>query len=190
MRFIPLLVVLLMAGAAAAQNYESAPAVTAQRAGSGGEAHASMDVRAPPSAVWAVLSDCTHAQRFMRDLISCRILDQGDGWDVREHRVHGWLFQPVMRNVSRITLEPNRRLAFHRVEGDWTRSDGEWVLTPIDNGQGTHVEYRVNAALAGPIPAGLTQARLVSSVRSTLANLRRISESQEIAQQTAAHPQP
>lgn len=185
MRYVLFLATLLLAAPAAAQNYTAPPTVSAHRAGNGGEAVASMDVRAPPSAVWSVLSDCTHATRFMRDLISCRVLDHGDGWDVREHRVRGWIFKPVMRNVSRITLEPNRRLSFHRIEGDWTRSDGEWVLTPIDNGQGTHVEYRVNAALSGPIPAGLTQGRLISSVRNTLANLRRVAESQQSARQTA-----
>jgi hypothetical protein len=33
---------------------------------------------------------------------------------------------------SRVTLEADRRLAFHSIGGDWARSDGEWRLTPID----------------------------------------------------------
>ena len=169
-------VVLLLAAPASAQSYGSAPVVSAQRAGDGGRASASMDVRAPPSAVWSILSDCGQARRFMRDLVSCRVLDRGEGWDIREHRVRGFPLGPIMRNVSRITLEPNRRLAFHRIEGDWTRSEGEWRLTPIDGGRGTHVEYQIDAAFRGPIPAGISQARLVSSVRNTLANLRREAE--------------
>jgi uncharacterized protein YndB with AHSA1/START domain len=112
----------------------------------------------------------------MSDLISCRVLDRGEGWDVREHRVRGWPLRPVMRNVSRITLEPNRRLAFRRLDGDWTRSEGEWRLTPIDGGRGTHVEYQIDAAFPGPLPAGMSQSRLVSKVRDTLANLRRAAE--------------
>jgi uncharacterized protein YndB with AHSA1/START domain len=167
---------LLCASPATAQNYDAAPQVSAQRAGDGGRASASMDVRAPPAAVWAILSDCSQATTFMRDLISCRVLERGEGWDIREHRVRGWPLRPVMRNVSRITLEPNRRLAFRRIDGDWTRSDGEWRLTPIDDGRGTHVEYRIDAALAGPLPAVISRARLVSSVRNTLADLRRAAE--------------
>jgi uncharacterized protein YndB with AHSA1/START domain len=159
---------------AAAQDYDAAPAVSAQRSGDGGRASASMDVNAPPEAVWAVLSDCGQARRFMRDLISCRVIERGEGWDIREHRVRGWPLRPVMRNVSRITLEPNRRLAFRRIEGDWTRSEGEWRLTPIDDGRGTHVEYQIDAAISGPI--SVPQSRLVSSVRGTLANLRREAE--------------
>lgn len=177
---------LLFAWPAAAQNYTAAPTVTAQRVGDGGQARASVDVRAPPAAVWAVLIDCANARRFMRDLISCRILDRGEGWEVREHRVRGWVFKPVMRSVARITLTPPRRFAFHRIDGDWSRSEGEWRLTPIDGGRGTHVEYQIDAAIPGPIPASLSQSRLVRSVRNTLADLRREAESTQTAQQASA----
>jgi uncharacterized protein YndB with AHSA1/START domain len=176
MRIALLLFALAFAAPAAAQDYDAAPVVVAHRNGDGGQARASMDVNAPPSAVWAVLSDCGQARRFMRQLISCRVLEQGEGWDVREHRVRGWPLRPVMRNVSRITLEPNRRLSFRRVEGDWTRSEGEWVLTPIDDGRGTHVEYRIDAAMSGMLPAGVSQSLLVNNVRGTLSALRREAE--------------
>jgi uncharacterized protein YndB with AHSA1/START domain len=181
MRLLLVLWALSCAPPAAAQAYDAAPAVSARRAGDGGEARASMDVRAPPSAVWAILSDCGHARRFMRHLISCRVLSRGEGWDVREHRSRGWPLRAVMRNVSRITLEPNRRLAFRLVEGDWTRSEGEWTLTPIDDGRGTHVTYRINAAIAGGAPAGISRSMLINSVRGTLAALRREAQRQPAA---------
>lgn len=174
-----ILALLLFAAApASAQNYSAAPAVSAERSGEGGRARASMDVNAPPAAVWSVLSDCAQARRFMRDLISCRVLDSGQGWDVREHRVRGWPLRSVMRNVSRITLDPPHRLAFSRVEGDWTRSEGEWVLTPIDGGRGTHVEYRIDAAIDSPLPAGVSRGFLVNNVRQTLTALRTVVERQ------------
>lgn len=176
MRLIVFLAVLIFAPCAAAQDYRAAPVVSAQRQGAGGEAHASMDVDAPAAAVWSVLSDCAQARRFMRSLISCRIVERGAGWDVREHRSWGWPLHPVMRNVSRVTLEPDRRLSFHLIEGDWTRSDGEWTLTPIDDGRGTHVTYRINAAVPGGLPTGISQSLLVSNVRGTLAALRREAE--------------
>jgi uncharacterized protein YndB with AHSA1/START domain len=176
MRWFVFIAALLLAPSAAAQSYEAAPVVNARRDGAGGEAEASMDVSAPPSAVWSILSDCGQAQRFMRNLLSCRVLESGNGWDVREHRSRGWLLHPVMRNVSRITLEPNRRLSFRLIEGDWTRADGEWILTPIDGGRGTHVTYRINAAVAGGVPAGISRSLLVNNVRSTLAELRREAE--------------
>jgi hypothetical protein len=112
----------------------------------------------------------------MRELISCRVLERGDGWDVREHRVRGWPLKPVLRSVSRITLEPNRRLTFHRLEGDWSRSDGEWRLTPIDDGRGTHVEYELDAAIPSPFPASWTQSVLIGRMRASLLDLRREAE--------------
>lgn len=176
MRVLAFLAALMFAPCAAAQSYGAAPIVSARRDGDGGAAEASMDVNAPPSAVWSILSDCAKARSFMRTLISCRVLERGDGWDVREHRSRGWVLHPVMRNVSRITLEPDRRLSFRLIEGDWTRSDGEWILTPIDGGRGTHVTYRINAAIAGGVPAGISRALLVNNVRGTLSALRREAE--------------
>ncbi|MGD9979405.1 MAG: SRPBCC family protein [Hyphomonadaceae bacterium] len=181
MRIWFLAAALMAATPVAAQDYQAAPLVTAERDGDGGRARASMDVRAPPSVVWSILSDCGQARRFMRNLISCRVLSRGDGWDVREHRSRGWPLNPVMRNVSRITLEPNRRLAFRLIEGDWSRSDGEWTLTPIDGGRGTHVTYRISAAVAGGAPSGISRSMLVGSVRGTLAALKREAERQPAA---------
>jgi uncharacterized protein YndB with AHSA1/START domain len=176
MRLIAITAALVCAPLAAAQDYQAAPAISASRSGDGGRVEASMDVRASPAAVWAVLTDCAGARRFMRDLLSCRILERGDGWEVREHRVRGWLLKPVLHSVSRIDLAPNRRFAFSRIGGDWERSEGEWLLTPIDGGRGTHVEYRIDAAIDAPIPAGWTRSRLIASVRNTLTDLRREAE--------------
>jgi uncharacterized protein YndB with AHSA1/START domain len=182
MRFLVVFLMLVLTTApVAAQNYNAAPIVNTRRVGNGGEARAAMDVRAPPHVVWSILSDCGQARRFMRNLLSCRVLERGDGWDVREHRSRGWMLMPVMRNVSRITLEPDRRLSFRLIEGDWSRSDGEWTLTPIDGGRGTHVTYRISAALAGGAPVGVSRSMLTNNVRGTLAALRREAERQPAA---------
>ena len=178
-RILVALVLSCLASPAFAANYDAAPVVSAHRAGNGGEARASVDIHAPTTRVWTVLSSCANARRFMRDLISCRVLQRGRGWEVREHRIRGWLMHPVMRNVLRVTLTPNRRLAFHRVSGDWARSQGAWTLTPIDNGRGTHVTYHISAAINGPV--SVPQATLINGVRRTLSDLRRVSEARAAA---------
>lgn len=177
MRAALMLIALLAAPAAAAQQYAAAPLVAAHRQDDGGETRASMDVQAPPAAVWRVLTTCAGAERIMSELISCRVVDRGERFEVFEHRVRGWPLQPVLRNVSRVELQPNARIAFRRIDGDWTRSEGEWVLTPIDGGAGTHIEYRWSAALRNGPPYWLSQPLLVSRVRRTLLAVRREAES-------------
>lgn len=177
MRFVLFLAALAFAPAASAQDYEATPHVEVRRDSDGaGQAEASMDVAAPPSAVFALLTDCVAAQRYMRELLSCRVLERGQGWEVREHRVRGWPLRPSLRNVARVEMEPNRRLAFQRIDGDWSRSDGEWRLTPLDGGRGTRVEYVLTAALQGGLPSWLTNSRLRTSVRETLVRLRQEAE--------------
>lgn len=174
MRLLLALCLTLWTAPAWAQDYESGPAVEARRADGGVVIRAHMDVQAPPRVLWSFLTDCERAQRYMRELISCRVLERGQGWDIREHRVRGWPLKPVMRNVSRVTLEADRRLAFQRVAGDWTRSDGEWRLTPIDGGRGTRIDYELDAAVPGL--QFWPQAQLSSRVRATLSALRREAE--------------
>jgi uncharacterized protein YndB with AHSA1/START domain len=177
MRWLTLAVLLFAGSPAAAQQYGEPPSVVVRRAGEADVARASMDVHAPPAAVWDLIADCDHARRLMQELLSCRVLEQGEGWEVREHRVRGWLLRPVLRNVARVEFEPNRRLSFRRVAGDWSRSDGEWVLTPIDGGRGTHVQYTLRAAFEGPLPDSFTRSLIRKRVRSTLTALRREAES-------------
>jgi uncharacterized protein YndB with AHSA1/START domain len=168
------LCLLLLTAPASAQDYQGRPSVEARRADGGVAVRARMDAQAPPRVLWTLLTDCEGAQRYMRELISCRVLERGQGWDIREHRVRGWPLKPVMRNVSRVTLEADRRLAFRRIAGDWTRSDGEWRLTPIDGGRGTRVEYELDAAVPGL--QLWPQSQLSSRVRATLSALRREAE--------------
>jgi len=52
-------------------------------------------------------------------------------------------------------------------------------LTPIDNGRGTHVGYRISAAVNGPV--SVPRSTLVNGVRTTLADLRRVSEARAAA---------
>ena len=158
---------------ALAQSYDAAPAVQAMAvAGSAASVSASMDVAASPSVVWSTLIDCANATRFMPKLISCKVLEKGPGWEVREHRLKGGVFKPVMRNVFRADFTPGRRLAFHRVAGDWKKSEGEWRLSPIDGGKGTHVTYHTDVAVDGPVPVSWVRSAVAKGMPQSMRALR------------------
>jgi uncharacterized protein YndB with AHSA1/START domain len=165
-----------LAVSARAQSYDAAPVVHAEAGpDSSADINAAFDIAAPPSAVWSTLIDCEHATDFMPKLISCKVLQKGPGdrWEIREHRLKGGLFTPQMRNVFRADFTPNRRLSFHRVEGDWKKSEGSWTLTPIDGGKATHVAYRTEVAVNGPAPAGLVRSAIAKGVPEAMLALRK-----------------
>ena len=174
--FIALLYGAALATSADAQSYDGTPEVHAEKGpDSSAVVDAAFDIHAPPSAVWSTLIDCANATRFMPKLISCRVLQKGPGdrWEIREHRLKGNLFKPEMRNVFRADFTPDRRLAFHRIDGDWKTSQGAWTLSPIDGGHGTHVTYHTEVAVDGPVPEGMVRSAVAKGAPEAMEALRR-----------------
>jgi hypothetical protein len=134
-----------------------------------------MDVHAPPQVVWSTLTDCPNATQFMPKLISCKVVERGPGgrWEIREHKLRGGLFKPVMRNVFRADFDPPRQLSFHRVAGDWKRSEGVWRLRAVDGGRGTHVDYETHVAVAGPVPVSMVRSAVAKGMPEAMLALRR-----------------
>ena len=133
------------------------------------------DITAAPQAVWAVMTDCDRAPRFVPDLVSCRVLerDPSGAWDVREHIIDWTWLLPNIRNVFRSDYEPPHRLRFKRVDGDLRLSEGEWRLEPLNGGSATRVYY---SALLSPnswIPASLALSSVRNDVPKIMRALRR-----------------
>ncbi len=178
MRLIVLLLALAAATPVAAADFNAKPAVSVRAEGDGGAANASVDIAAPPSAVWAALTDCAGAPRYMPGLVSCRIVSRGPGFEVREQKIRGLPLMKPLTNVFRADLTPPSRFKFHRVGGDWKRSEGEWRLTAIPGG--THVTYEIHVAMNGAAPAGLVRSSVASGLPRSLEALRK--ESLRLAQ--------
>jgi uncharacterized protein YndB with AHSA1/START domain len=136
---------------------------------------AAVDIAAPPSTVWAVMTDCRLAGRFISDLASCTVLegDQRRGWDVRDQFSHGNLFLPDIHNVVRSEYTPYTLIRFRKAGGNLQIEDGEWRLEPLDGGAATRVIYinRVKADIL--VPAPLVRASLRGSTPKVLLALRR-----------------
>jgi uncharacterized protein YndB with AHSA1/START domain len=136
---------------------------------------AAVDIAAPPSTVWTVMTDCRLAGRFIADLESCTVLegDQRQGWDVRDQFSRGNVFLPNIHNVVRSEYQPFSLIRFKRAGGDLKIEDGEWRLEPLDGGTATRVIYinRVKADIL--LPAVLVRAGLRGSTPKVLMALRR-----------------
>jgi len=136
---------------------------------------AAVDIAAPPSTVWAVMTDCRLAGRFIADLASCTVLqgDQRQGWDVRDQFSHGNMFLPDIHNVVRSEYQPYSLIRFQKAGGDLAIEDGEWRLEALNGGTGTRVIYinRVKANIL--VPAVMVRANLRGSTPKVLMALRR-----------------
>lgn len=134
-----------------------------------------IDIAAPPEAVWAVMTDCDRAPKFVPDLVSCRILesDPNGAWDVREHIIDWAWFLPNVRNVFRSEYEPPRVLRFKRVDGDMARSEGEWRLEPRNGRAGTRLFYMALLSPKSWIPPSMALSSVRSDVPKVLSALRR-----------------
>jgi ribosome-associated toxin RatA of RatAB toxin-antitoxin module len=133
-----------------------------------------IDIGAAPDQVWAVMTDCARAPKFVPDLVSCRILesDPKGAWDVREHIIDWAWFLPKVRNVFRSDYEPPRVLRFRRVDGDMARSEGEWRLEALNGGR-TRLSYMALLSPKSWIPPSLALSSVKEDVPKILLALRR-----------------
>ncbi|MDB5466269.1 MAG: polyketide cyclase [Phenylobacterium sp.] len=143
--------------------------------GSSGLIRAAIDVPAPTTVIWTVMTNCDLAPTLVANLKSCRVLetDPAGAWDVREY-VSRMTFLPPVRNVFRSDYEPQRRIRFHRTAGDLAVFDGEWRLEPQAYG-GVRVFYENRVAAPFHVPGPLARIALRREVPTALLALRRAS---------------
>jgi ribosome-associated toxin RatA of RatAB toxin-antitoxin module len=173
---------LLLSGAAAAQGargergdirIESA----LQSTGRGGTVVAELVIRAPADTVFAAMSRCTDALKYLPHLRHCREWPGDEGSLLVEHEVDfGW-YAPRIRYVFRAELDPGRRISFRQVQGDFTVNEGVWELEPTEGG--TRVRYRARVEAPSYIPGWLARAALTREFPRMLSELRRLCEDRQ-----------
>jgi len=146
--------------------------------GVAGRVRAVIDIDAPPSDVWRVMTDCASAKAMISTLTSCRVVegDQARGWDIREHLLRRNLIFPGMRIVFRSDYEPFSRIRFRLVEGDLKVEQGEWRLQALEGGRRTRVFYDNRVAVDWPVPKALLREALRRDTPKVLINLRQACE--------------
>uniref|UniRef100_B0T279 Cyclase/dehydrase n=1 Tax=Caulobacter sp. (strain K31) TaxID=366602 RepID=B0T279_CAUSK len=143
--------------------------------GHGGAVRAMIDIPAPPRAVWTTILDCERAARMTPSVKRCTVLsrDASGRSELREHVVKWSFLLPALHSTSRLTLDPNRRIAFRCEGGDIKDCDGQWVLEPLNGGQATRVTYENRATAPFGLPSGLAAMAMRRDVPAALRALRR-----------------
>ena len=139
-----------------------------------GRVRAAVLIKAKPQTLWAVMTDCREAVRFVPGLKLCRRIDGApDGrWANIEQEISYSWYLPAVHNVLRADCDPPRRMDFHRVSGDLKREEGMWLLTPTPDGSATVVEYEMYLDPGFWIPQWLVSRTLRKDVPGALAGLK------------------
>lgn len=137
--------------------------------------HASIDIEAKPATVWAVISDCDRAPKFVPNMESCRIVDRDprDRWQVRETLLNITLL-PRIRSLSRLEFDKDRRITFKQAGGgDMRIAEGEWRVEPLAKGTATRLRYDAVLALNMAVPRFLVENIANRDVPALMKNIER-----------------
>ncbi len=170
---------LLAATAALAAAEQPSVQVAAGADGASQVVRGSVDIAAPPSVVWRMITDPEEAARLFVNIRSTRVLrrDPAGRWDVREQISKGGVM-PSVRTVVRSDYAPPFSVRFHCIDGDIKQLDGEWRLTPLDGGARTRLSYENRLTSPFPAPGAMVRSALRRDTPRTLANLRDASEAE------------
>lgn len=147
--------------------------------------HASIDIEAKPATVWAVISDCDRAPKFVPNMESCRIVDRDprDRWQVRETLLNITLL-PRIRSLSRLEFDKDRRITFKQAGGgDMRIAEGEWRVEPLARGKATRLRYDAVLALNMAVPHFLVENIANRDVPALMKNIERDSLEDEAKKQ-------
>jgi ribosome-associated toxin RatA of RatAB toxin-antitoxin module len=146
--------------------------VSADPAGRHRSVQAAILLDAPAERIWEVMVDCDGAPEFVPGLRECRVVEQGDGWEVLQHRVRISSLLPQVTYRFRATYRRPERIDFVRVSGDLDAMEGSWTLLPVDEGR-TVVRYSVYLDPGFLAPQWLVRQALRHDLPELLRTLRR-----------------
>jgi ribosome-associated toxin RatA of RatAB toxin-antitoxin module len=135
--------------------------------------HASINIEAPPSIVWNVVTDCNRAPKYVPNMESCRIVQREPrGVQIRES-IHNVMLLPRIRSLSRVEFDKDRRMSFTKAGGDMRIAEGEWRLDPLDKGKATRLRYDAVLALNIAVPDFMIENIANRDVPALMKNIER-----------------
>lgn len=148
-----------------------------------------IDISASPQKIWTLMTDCTAALTIVPHLESCTVISSQPGakpygeetpdWDIRRHVVKYGALLPKTVSEFRTEYTPYSMMKFHKVGGDLKSLNGQWTLTPNEDGTTTRLTYQAYVALKQPVPGFLVRRAVKSDTIKILTTLKQLSEQAE-----------
>ncbi|MEZ5457891.1 MAG: SRPBCC family protein [Steroidobacteraceae bacterium] len=139
-----------------------------------GTVRAAIRIDSAPDRVYAAMTNCDVALRFVPHLRECVVheRDPQGRWEVISHVSDvGW-FMPTSRYTFRAAYDPPRSIEFSHVAGDFRENEGRWELIPLDDGRATIVTYSVRVVPDIPVPQWAVRMILKRELPKLLQALR------------------
>ena len=146
-----------------------------------GTVRAAVRIEAPPEVVFRMLTHCADALEYVPHLEQCRVRDQAaDGsWVVVEQVIDfGW-YTPSIQWVFRSEVEPNRRITFRQLSGDFKANEGVWEIEPTADGATTLLLYQAYIDPPGFVPNWLARSTFRRELPQMMSGLRKRCEAQQ-----------
>jgi len=93
-----------------------------------------VDIDAPPSVVWKLMTDCAAIRRIMPSNRGCKVVSRKGNSEVVEQIINTPIM-PDLRTVFRQDFEHQKRIVITRVDGDLKVINGEWRLDALPGGR-------------------------------------------------------
>lgn len=132
-----------------------------------------VDIAASPELIWNVMTDCDRSLEIVDKMRSCRILEAGEGWDIREQKVRSGFFTTT--SVFRSDYDFPRTIHISKAGGDMEVQEGVWRLEPVGDGI-TRLSYRAASCPSFPVPSGMLKRAMKNDVPEILRRLRDTAE--------------
>jgi ribosome-associated toxin RatA of RatAB toxin-antitoxin module len=127
--------------------------------------------------IYPILKDMEKYPEFMADLVSVEVIEKKDNTTVTKwvSNVDG---RVIKWTETDMFDDDNMHISYKQIDGDLKKMEGEWILTPVENG--TEIKLTVDFEFGIPMIASLLNPILKKKVRDNSMNmLKAIKEKME-----------
>jgi hypothetical protein len=136
-------------------------------------------IKAPPEVVWKAVHD---ERQNDPDIAYSRILEQSENQYKLEQK---FCLIPVLGTSTCVTHHvevPNERIDYKLIQSDHFKAmEGSWVLSSLDGGKSTQLEFSSHLDLGLPVPRMLMDTITSKKMEKRLASIKKMAEARHSA---------